>query len=139
MSEDVQLRLSLLMKMKGFLFWWRFDWTPPSLVLETEAGEKASKEEAVVENTTPDYAAGLVSTQVNAIKSCSEIIQSKLLPSPFDLHTPDACLSVSIWKVFFELFAKYSDREHKKWPFYFLTSFLIFSENCIANKLANTY
>lgn len=33
-------------------------------LLETETGEKAAKEEAVVENTTPDYAAGLVSTQV---------------------------------------------------------------------------
>lgn len=33
-------------------------------VVETEAGEKAAKEEAVVENTTPDYAAGLVSAQV---------------------------------------------------------------------------
>lgn len=32
--------------------------------IETEAGEKAAKEEAVVENTTPDYAAGLVSAQV---------------------------------------------------------------------------
>uniref|UniRef100_A0A7N8YEZ5 Negative elongation factor complex member A n=1 Tax=Mastacembelus armatus TaxID=205130 RepID=A0A7N8YEZ5_9TELE len=31
--------------------------------LDTEAGEKAAKEEAVVENTTPDYAAGLVSAQ----------------------------------------------------------------------------
>lgn len=31
---------------------------------DTEAGEKAAKEEAVVENATPDYAAGLVSTQV---------------------------------------------------------------------------
>lgn len=31
--------------------------------LETEAGDKAAKEEAVVENTTPDYAAGLVSAQ----------------------------------------------------------------------------
>ncbi|PWA28800.1 hypothetical protein CCH79_00012867 [Gambusia affinis] len=31
--------------------------------LEPEAGEKAAKEEAVVENTTPDYAAGLVSAQ----------------------------------------------------------------------------
>lgn len=31
---------------------------------ETETGEKTAKEEAVVENTTPDYAAGLVSTQV---------------------------------------------------------------------------
>ncbi|XP_028331122.1 negative elongation factor A-like isoform X2 [Gouania willdenowi] len=30
---------------------------------ETEPGEKAAKEEAVVENTTPDYAAGLVSAQ----------------------------------------------------------------------------
>lgn len=38
------------------------------LFLETEAVEKAAKEEAaaaaVVENTTPDYAAGLVSAQV---------------------------------------------------------------------------
>lgn len=39
-----------------------------SFVSETETGEKAAKEEAVVENTTPDYAAGLVSTQVNNIK-----------------------------------------------------------------------
>ncbi|KAG7496617.1 negative elongation factor A [Solea senegalensis] len=31
--------------------------------LDAEAGEKAAKEEAVVENTTPDYAAGLVSAQ----------------------------------------------------------------------------
>ncbi|XP_005807285.1 negative elongation factor A [Xiphophorus maculatus] len=31
--------------------------------LEPEAGEKAAKEESVVENTTPDYAAGLVSAQ----------------------------------------------------------------------------
>ncbi|KAF7647341.1 hypothetical protein LDENG_00174110 [Lucifuga dentata] len=31
--------------------------------LETETGEKAAKEEAVVENATPDYAAGLVSAQ----------------------------------------------------------------------------
>lgn len=36
---------------------------------ETEPGEKAAKEEAVVENTTPDYAAGLVSTQVPMIAS----------------------------------------------------------------------
>lgn len=35
-----------------------------SSAVETEAGEKAAKEEAVVENTTPDYAAGLVSAQV---------------------------------------------------------------------------
>lgn len=35
-----------------------------SFVIDTEAGEKAAKEEAVVENTTPDYAAGLVSAQV---------------------------------------------------------------------------
>lgn len=39
-----------------------------SFVSETETGEKPAKEEAVVENTTPDYAAGLVSTQVNSIK-----------------------------------------------------------------------
>lgn len=36
---------------------------------ETETGEKAAKEEAVVENTTPDYAAGLVSAQVCVIRS----------------------------------------------------------------------
>lgn len=36
---------------------------------ETETGEKAAKEEAVVENTTPDYAAGLVSTQVPMVAS----------------------------------------------------------------------
>lgn len=35
-----------------------------SSLSETETGEKTTKEEAVVENTTPDYAAGLVSTQV---------------------------------------------------------------------------
>lgn len=35
-----------------------------SPLTETETGEKTAKEEAVVENTTPDYAAGLVSTQV---------------------------------------------------------------------------
>lgn len=35
-----------------------------SAAVETETGEKAAKEEAVVENTTPDYAAGLVSAQV---------------------------------------------------------------------------
>lgn len=35
-----------------------------SFNVETEAGEKAAKEETVVENTTPDYAAGLVSAQV---------------------------------------------------------------------------
>lgn len=40
------------------------DWMmcPPDV--EPEAGEKAAKEESVVENTTPDYAAGLVSAQV---------------------------------------------------------------------------
>lgn len=36
----------------------------PSPLSDTEAGEKAAKEEAVVENATPDYAAGLVSAQV---------------------------------------------------------------------------
>lgn len=38
--------------------------------VETEAGEKAAKEEAVVENTTPDYAAGLVSAQVLCFHVC---------------------------------------------------------------------
>lgn len=38
----------------------------PSLPLlaDTEVVEKPTKEETVVENATPDYAAGLVSTQV---------------------------------------------------------------------------
>lgn len=43
---------------------WRLTCSP---VAETEAGEKAAKEEAVVENTTPDYAAGLVSAQVLSV------------------------------------------------------------------------
>lgn len=33
-------------------------------VIDTEVVEKQAKEETVVENATPDYAAGLVSTQV---------------------------------------------------------------------------
>lgn len=41
-----------------------------SPAIETEAGEKAAKEEAVVENTTPDYAAGLVSAQVHNSYIC---------------------------------------------------------------------
>ena len=45
-----------------------------SPAVETETGEKAAKEEAVVENTTPDYAAGLVSAQV----PCSRITQTFL-------------------------------------------------------------
>lgn len=46
---------------------------------ETETGEKTAKEEAaVVENTTPDYAAGLVSTQVTPAPPPV---------SPFDTHT----------------------------------------------------
>ena len=43
-----------------------------SPAIETETGEKAAKEEAVVENTTPDYAAGLVSAQV----PCSHITRT---------------------------------------------------------------
>lgn len=35
-----------------------------SLLVDTEVVEKPTKEETVVENATPDYAAGLVSTQV---------------------------------------------------------------------------
>ena len=38
-------------------------------VSELEAGEKAAKEDAVVENATPDYAAGLVSAQVTLLSS----------------------------------------------------------------------
>lgn len=34
------------------------------LLVDTEVVEKPTKEETVVENATPDYAAGLVSTQV---------------------------------------------------------------------------
>lgn len=37
---------------------------------DTEVVEKPAREETVVENTTPDYAAGLVSTQVG-LRRCS--------------------------------------------------------------------
>lgn len=36
--------------------------------IDTEVVEKQAKEETVVENATPDYAAGLVSTQVKPSK-----------------------------------------------------------------------
>lgn len=36
----------------------------PASSADTEVVEKPAKEETVVENATPDYAAGLVSTQV---------------------------------------------------------------------------
>uniref|UniRef100_A0A8C7VH87 Negative elongation factor complex member A n=1 Tax=Oncorhynchus mykiss TaxID=8022 RepID=A0A8C7VH87_ONCMY len=50
--------------------------------LETEAGEKAAKEEAVVENATPDYAAGLVSTQkLGALNNESALPSTSYLPS----------------------------------------------------------
>lgn len=39
--------------------------------------EKQAKEETVVENATPDYAAGLVSTQVKLSKINQKINQSK--------------------------------------------------------------
>ncbi|KAJ8008475.1 hypothetical protein DPEC_G00105200 [Dallia pectoralis] len=50
--------------------------------LETEAGEKAAKEEAVVENATPDYAAGLVSTQkLGALNTESALPSTSYLPA----------------------------------------------------------
>uniref|UniRef100_A0AAR2L5U7 HDAg domain-containing protein n=1 Tax=Pygocentrus nattereri TaxID=42514 RepID=A0AAR2L5U7_PYGNA len=50
--------------------------------LDTEAGEKAAKEEAVVENATPDYAAGLVSTQkLGALNSESALPSTSYLPA----------------------------------------------------------
>uniref|UniRef100_A0AAY5JYZ0 HDAg domain-containing protein n=1 Tax=Esox lucius TaxID=8010 RepID=A0AAY5JYZ0_ESOLU len=50
--------------------------------LETEAGEKAAKEEAVVENATPDYAAGLVSTQkLGALSNESALPSTSYLPA----------------------------------------------------------
>ncbi|CAB1351522.1 unnamed protein product [Coregonus sp. 'balchen'] len=50
--------------------------------LETEAGEKAAKEEAVVENATPDYAAGLVSTQkLGALNNESALPSTSYLPA----------------------------------------------------------
>ena len=67
-----------------------------SPAIETETGEKAAKEEAVVENTTPDYAAGLVSAQV----PCSHITRMfmflrfcLIFPSHFCFLL---CFSVSI-------------------------------------------
>lgn len=42
-----------------------FPWTDFCFyAIDTEVVEKQAKEETVVENATPDYAAGLVSTQV---------------------------------------------------------------------------
>ncbi|XP_029932083.1 negative elongation factor A [Myripristis murdjan] len=50
--------------------------------LETEAGEKAAKEEAVVENATPDYAAGLVSAQkLGALNNESALPSTSYLPA----------------------------------------------------------
>ncbi|KAL4660911.1 negative elongation factor A [Arapaima gigas] len=50
--------------------------------LDTEAGEKATKEEAVVENATPDYAAGLVSTQkLGALNNESALPSTSYLPA----------------------------------------------------------
>ncbi|XP_056604575.1 negative elongation factor A isoform X2 [Triplophysa dalaica] len=50
--------------------------------VDTEAGEKAAKEEAVVENATPDYAAGLVSTQkLGALNSESAMPSTSYLPA----------------------------------------------------------
>ncbi|ROI46750.1 Negative elongation factor A [Anabarilius grahami] len=50
--------------------------------LDTEAGEKVAKEEAVVENATPDYAAGLVSTQkLGALNNESALPSTSYLPA----------------------------------------------------------
>ncbi|CAL8377027.1 unnamed protein product [Boreogadus saida] len=50
--------------------------------LELEAGEKAAKEDAVVENATPDYAAGLVSAQkLGALNSESALPSTSYLPA----------------------------------------------------------
>ncbi|KAJ8382236.1 hypothetical protein SKAU_G00030140 [Synaphobranchus kaupii] len=50
--------------------------------MDAEAGEKAAKEEAVVENTTPDYAAGLVSTQkLGSLNSESALPSTSYLPA----------------------------------------------------------
>lgn len=56
-----------------------------SAAVETETGEKAAKEEAVVENTTPDYAAGLVSAQV--LHSCRVYHLSSHLSASFSIVT----------------------------------------------------
>ncbi|XP_030635804.1 negative elongation factor A isoform X2 [Chanos chanos] len=50
--------------------------------LDTEAGEKGAKEEAVVENATPDYAAGLVSTQkLGPLNNESTLPSTSYLPA----------------------------------------------------------
>ncbi|XP_048092179.1 negative elongation factor A isoform X1 [Alosa alosa] len=49
--------------------------------LDTETGEKAAKEEAVVENATPDYAAGLVSTQKLGALNESALPSTSYLPA----------------------------------------------------------
>lgn len=46
------------------------DWMISLPHVEPEAGDKNAKEESVVENTTPDYAAGLVSAQVSYCCFC---------------------------------------------------------------------
>lgn len=70
-----------------------------SSAAETEAGEKAAKEEAVVENTTPDYAAGLVSAQVLYSFTCVFIflchIPQTLVISPV-LSPPPSSFSSSV-------------------------------------------
>uniref|UniRef100_A0AAY4BQ15 HDAg domain-containing protein n=1 Tax=Denticeps clupeoides TaxID=299321 RepID=A0AAY4BQ15_9TELE len=50
--------------------------------MDVEAGEKAAKEEPVVENATPDYAAGLVSTQkLGGLSSDSTLPSTSYLPA----------------------------------------------------------
>uniref|UniRef100_A0A3B3T3B1 Negative elongation factor complex member A n=1 Tax=Paramormyrops kingsleyae TaxID=1676925 RepID=A0A3B3T3B1_9TELE len=50
--------------------------------LDTEASEKVAKEEAVVENTTPDYAAGLVSAQkLGSLNNESTLPSTSYLPA----------------------------------------------------------
>ena len=53
-----------------------FPWTDFCFyATDTEVVEKQAKEETVVENATPDYAAGLVSTQVKNRATEEKILQ----------------------------------------------------------------
>lgn len=55
---------------KYIQYFWKKVWTHFYFyAIDTEVVEKQAKEETVVENATPDYAAGLVSTQVKPSKT----------------------------------------------------------------------
>lgn len=60
-----------------------------ALSADAEVVEKPAKEETVVENATPDYAAGLVSTQVGP-RRCGGACHT--CPSP-----PPACHAARVW------------------------------------------